>query len=59
MNSSDFRKEARNQLNGKWKNVVLITLAYFIINFVLNLIQENIPENSFSLFYFLGYYACY
>ena len=50
MNSSDFRKEARNQLNGKWKNVVLITLAYFIINFVLNLIQENIPENSFLYF---------
>ena len=52
MNSSDFRKEARNQLIGKWKNVVLITLAYFIVNFVLNLIQENIPENSFLYFIF-------
>lgn len=52
MNSSDFRKEARNQLNGKWKKVVLITLAYFIVSFILNIIQKSVPEKSFAYLLF-------
>jgi len=41
MVSSDFRKEARERMAGKWGKAVCITLVYFIVSFVLSFIQEN------------------
>ena len=41
MVSSDFRKEAREKLTGKWKKVVLITLIMVLISAVLNYIDKH------------------
>ena len=41
MVSSDFRKEAREKLSGKWGKAALISLAYVLIAIVLNFIEKN------------------
>lgn len=41
MVSSDFRKDAREKLFGKWGKAVSITLAYFAIFFIINLLLEH------------------
>ena len=41
MVSSDFRKEAREKLTGKWGKAVLITLAYFVLFYVIGLLEEH------------------
>ena len=48
MNSSDFRKEAREKLSGKWGKVALITLAYFVIILILNFITNKFTETAFA-----------
>ena len=40
MDSSDFRKEAREKLSGKWGKAVCIALAYIFIFFLLNLLLK-------------------
>ena len=39
MVSSDFRKEAREKLSGKWEKAVCITLAYMFVFIVLGIIE--------------------
>lgn len=41
MVSSDFRKDAREKLTGKWSKAALITLAYFAVFYVINLLLEH------------------
>lgn len=41
MVSTDFRKEAREKLSGKWGKAACITLAYFVISAVLNFIERK------------------
>ena len=50
MISSDYRIKARKMLEGKWGKAVGITFVYMLIFFVINLIQQRIPQNSQSLF---------
>ena len=43
--STDIRKDARNHLTNKWGKGALITLAYFVIEFMINILSvctENI-----------------
>lgn len=49
MVSSDFRKEAREKLSGKWGKAACITLAYAFIFFILGLIQGLFPDSMQSL----------
>lgn len=53
MTSSEFRKEARNHLTGKWGKVALIVLVYMLIFFVFGVIEgffkDNIIETVFSI----------
>lgn len=49
MVSSDFRKEARENLSGKWGKAACITLAYAFIFFILGLIQGLFPDSMQSL----------
>ncbi|MGN1301657.1 MAG: DUF975 family protein [Clostridia bacterium] len=41
MVSSDFRKDARDKLFGKWGKVVLISLAYFVLFYVISLLEKH------------------
>ena len=41
MVSSDFRKDAREKLSGKWGKAALITLAYAVVSAVLSLLQSR------------------
>lgn len=41
MVSSDFRKDARKKLNGKWGKAVSITFLYFVLFFVINFLQNK------------------
>lgn len=41
MVSSDFRKDAREKLTGKWGKVALITLAYFVLFYIIGLLEEH------------------
>lgn len=41
MVSSKFKKEAREKLTGKWGKAVCITLIYFALFFIINLLQER------------------
>lgn len=41
MVSSDFRKEAREKLTGKWGKAACVTLVYFVFFFVVNLLLKN------------------
>lgn len=48
MNSSEFRKQAREKLSGKWGKVALVTLAYFVIILVLNFITNRFTETALA-----------
>lgn len=48
MNSSDFRKQAREKLSGKWGKSALVTLAYFVIVIVLNFITSKFAETALA-----------
>lgn len=41
MVSSEFRKEAREKLTGKWGKVVCISLLYFALSFIITLLEER------------------
>lgn len=41
MVSSDFRKDAREKLTGKWGKVALISLAYFVLFYFIGLLEKN------------------
>ena len=41
MVSSEFRKEAREKLTGKWGKVVCISLFYFALSFIITLLEER------------------
>ena len=43
MNSSYYRKEARNKLTGKWDKAVLITLCYIAITSIFNILGSFLP----------------
>ena len=53
MNSSDFRKEARNKLTGKWGKAISITLCYIALTVILNIIESRFSE-SFRPFFSLA-----
>ena len=40
MVSSDFRKEARENLSGKWGKAVCINLAYMLVFFLFNVLES-------------------
>ena len=46
MTSSDIRKDARVHLTGKWGKGALITLGYFVIEFIIGFISGLFGENS-------------
>lgn len=48
MNSSDFRKIAREKLTGKWGKAVLIILAYMSISFIFGAISGFFEKSSFA-----------
>lgn len=41
MVSSDFRKDARDKLFGKWGKVALISLAYFVLFYIIGLLENH------------------
>ena len=52
MVSSDFRREAREKLSGKWGKAVLVTLVYFIITVILSGFEEKtqgVVKSFFSI----------
>ena len=49
MNSSDFRKEAREKLSGKWGKSALIALIYFCISIIISLINQKMGESPISI----------
>ena len=46
MPPSEIRKEAREALKGKWGKAVCIILVYFILSFVVGLVEGIIGEDS-------------
>lgn len=46
MVSSDFRKEARSKLTGKWGKAVCIVLAYLLVSFAIGFVQGLLPETG-------------
>lgn len=46
MISSDFRKEARLKLTGKWGKAVCIILAYLLVSFAIGFVQGLLPETG-------------
>ena len=49
---SKFRATAREKLSGKWGKAACITLAYMFITFIINIIQNRLPDSlklTFSL----------
>ncbi len=49
MNSSDFRKEARNRLNGKWGKAVGIVLCFILVSIVFEIVEQYAAD-SIKLF---------
>ncbi len=52
MVSSDFRKEAREKLSGKWSKAVCINLAYMLVFFLFNVLESlcsDIMQSFLSL----------
>ena len=45
MKSSDFRKEARNKLDGKWGKAVGIMLCFMLISIVFEIIEKNAADS--------------
>lgn len=43
MNSSNFRANARENLKGKWKTAILITLVYALLFFMFGIIETLLP----------------
>lgn len=43
---SVLRKEARNNLTGKWKKAILMMLTFFIVTFILSFINSWISSNT-------------
>lgn len=50
MVSSDFRKEARLKLTGKWGKAVCIVLAYMLVSFAISFVQGLLPETGIIAF---------
>ena len=50
MVSSDFRKEARLKLTGKWGKAVCIVLAYLLVSFAIGFVQGLLPETGIIAF---------
>lgn len=46
MLSSDFRKEARLKLTGKWGKAVCIVLAYLLVSFAIGFVQGLLPKTG-------------
>jgi len=46
MKSSEIKKEARECLKGKWGKAACITLAFFVISFVVGFLQGIVGEDS-------------
>lgn len=46
MSATDIRKDARVHLTGKWGKGALITLGYFVIEFIIGFIAGLFEENS-------------
>ena len=55
MVSSDFRKEARENLSGKWGKAVCINLAYMLVFFLFNIL-ESFCSDSIQPFLSLVFY---
>lgn len=49
MNSSDFRKEAREKLSGKWGKSALIAFIYVCISSIISLITQKMGESPISI----------
>ena len=49
MNSSDFRKEAREKLSGKWGKSALIAFIYVCISSIISLISQKMGESPISI----------
>ena len=49
MVSSDFRKEAREKLSGKWGKAACITLAYFAIFVIFNIVEGLFSDTMASI----------
>ncbi len=45
MVSSDFRKEAREKLSGKWGKAACITLAYMAVVVLVNVLENLVSDN--------------
>lgn len=50
MVSSDFRKEARLKLTGKWGKAVCIVLASLLVSFAISFVQGLLPETGIIAF---------
>ena len=50
MVSSDFRKDARLKLTGKWGKAVCIVLAYMLVLFAIGFVQGLLPETGLITF---------
>ena len=46
MIASNTRKSAREALAGKWKKGVLITLVYFLIEFLISILESAVEDSS-------------
>ncbi len=49
MKSSDFKLEARKNLQGKWGNAIGMVFTYFLIFLVLNFISNIFPNNGLKI----------
>ena len=49
MVSSDFRKEARKKLTGKWGTAACIFLAFILLSCALNYVKNMLSDNMQSL----------
>ena len=50
MVSSDFRKEARLKLTGKWGKAACIVLAYLLVSFAIGFVQGLLPKTGIIAF---------
>lgn len=53
MNSSDFRREARNRLSGKWGKAIILILAFSVIDIILTIIERKVSSTARSILYFV------
>lgn len=58
MLASDFRKMAREKLDGKWGTAVCMVLAYGLVFFVIGFVQGLLPQEGFlAVLASIGVYA--